>query len=109
MKDEWWENAFGQLFGRGLKGKARLNQSWYANSILKLIENKSSDELKQVRLWIDCGDDDFLTIGNSQLHIALTQKQVPHEYRVREGTHNWDYWRTGITEALQFIGKSFHQ
>ena len=23
--------------------------------------------------------------------------------------HNWTYWRSGITDALQFIGQSFHQ
>lgn len=104
-----WEPAFGQLFGRGLTGKNRLSKSWYANSILKLVETKSADELKKVRYWIDCGDDDFLTKGNCLLHIALTEKKVPHEFRVRDGAHNWTYWRTGITDALQFIGRSFHQ
>lgn len=109
MEDGWWNDALGQLFGRNLKGKDRLTSAWYSNSVMKMVDTKTKDELSNVRYWIDCGDDDFLTIGNSQLHIALTQKQVPHEYRVREGAHTWDYWRTGITDALQFIGKSFHQ
>jgi enterochelin esterase-like enzyme len=104
-----YEHVFGQLFGRGLKGKDRLSKAWYSNSVLKIIDNKSPDDLKKVRYWIDCGDDDFLTIGNSLLHIALTEKNVPHEYRVRDGAHNWTYWRTGIINALQFIGDSFHQ
>lgn len=107
--DDRWEGIFGQLFGRGLKGKDRLNKAWYDNSILKLVETKSAGDLKKVRYWIDCGDDDFLTKGNSLLHIALTDKKVPHEYRVREGAHNWTYWRTGIVDALKFIGESFHQ
>jgi len=62
-----------------------------------------------VRYWIDCGDDDFLTKGNSLLHVALIDKGVPHEYRVRDGAHNWTYWRTGIVDALAFIGDSFRQ
>ena len=70
---------------------------------------KTADDLKKVRYWIDCGDDDFLIKGNCLLHIALTEKNVPHEFRVRDGAHNWTYWRTGITDALQFIGDSFHQ
>ena len=107
--DDWWNNSLGQLFGRNLKGKDRLTTAWYSNSVMKIVDTKTKDELSTVRYWIDCGDDDFLTVGNSLLHIALTQKQVPHEYRVREGAHTWDYWRTGITDALQFIGKSFHQ
>lgn len=109
MKDDNWENTFGQLYGHNLKGKERLNDAWYKNSILKIVETKSTDDLKKVRYWIDCGDDDFLTRGNCALHIALADKKVPHEFRVRDGAHNWTYWRTGITDALQFIGQSFHQ
>ena len=109
MPEQSWINTFGQLYGRNLKGKDRLNKDWYNNAILKIVETKSADDLKKVRYWIDCGDDDFLTKGNCLLHIALTEKRVPHEYRVRDGAHTWTYWRTGITDALQFIGTSFHQ
>ena len=109
MPNENYENVLGQLYGRGLQGKARLNKAWLDNSVLKIVDTKSADDLKKVRYWIDCGDDDFLTKGNCLLHLALTQKRVPHEYRVRDGSHNWTYWRTGITDALQFIGQSFHQ
>jgi S-formylglutathione hydrolase FrmB len=109
MPDNNYANTFGQLYGRGLKEKERMNKSWYDNSILKIVETKTAEELRKVRYWIDCGDDDFLTKGNCLLHIALTEKRVPHEYRVRDGAHNWVYWRTGITDALKFIGDSFHQ
>jgi enterochelin esterase-like enzyme len=107
--DNTYEITYGPLYGRGLKGKDRLNNAWYANSILKLVESKPVSELRKVRYWIDCGDDDFLTVGNSLLHIALTEKKVPHEFRMRDGVHSWTYWRTGIIDALQFIGDSFHQ
>lgn len=109
MPDQTYEDIIGPLFGPGLKGQDRINTSWLKNSTLELVKTKTSDELKKVRYWIDCGDDDFLTRGNALLHIALTDKQVPHEYRVRDGAHTWDYWRSGIAEALKFIGKSFHQ
>ena len=109
MKDENYENVLGPLYGHNLKGNDRLNAAWYKNSILKIVETKSTDDLKKVRYWIDCGDDDFLTKGNCMLHLALTDKKVPHEFRVRDGAHSWTYWRTGITDALQFIGQSFHQ
>ena len=76
MPDAQWERMFGQLYGRGLKGKARLNKAWYENSALSIIEKKSGAELNKVRYWIDCGDDDFLAKGNSLLHIALRSKLV---------------------------------
>ena len=103
-----WDKTFAQLYGRDLKGKDRLSKAWYDNSIPKLVETKSADDLKKVRYWIDCGDDDFLIKGNCNLHILLTEKKVPHEFRVRDGVHDWKYWRTGITDALKFIGDSFH-
>jgi enterochelin esterase-like enzyme len=109
MQDENYENVLGPLYGHNLKSNDRLNAAWYKNSVLKIIETKSADDLKKVRYWIDCGDDDFLTRGNCALHIALADKKVPHEFRVRDGGHSWTYWRTGITDALQFIGQSFHQ
>jgi S-formylglutathione hydrolase FrmB len=107
--DDRYDGVFGQLYGRGLKGKDRLSKNWYDNSVLSIVENKSADDLKKVRYWIDCGDDDLLTKGNSLLHIMLLDKKVPHEYRVRDGGHSWTYWRTGITDALKFIGDSFRQ
>ncbi len=109
MPDQSYENVLARVNGRGLKGIARLNKDWYDRSVLNLVKTKSAEEMSQVRYWIDCGDDDFLTKGNCLLHIALTDKKVPHEFRVRDGAHNWTYWRTGITDALQFIGQSFHQ
>ena len=107
--NENWDRTLGQLFGKNLKGKERLTKTWYDNSALKMVETKSAEDLKKVRYWIDCGDDDFLTKGNCLLHVAMTEKKVPHEFRMREGGHTWDYWRSGIIPALEFIGKSFHQ
>lgn len=107
--DKTWENVFGQLYGHNLKGKDRLNKAWYENSILKIAETKPADSLKKVRLYIDCGDDDFLIKGNCMLHLVLKEKEVPHEFRVRDGVHDWTYWRSGIVDALAFIGQSFHQ
>lgn len=109
MDEANWTRAYGQLYGRDLKGTDRLTKTWQENSPIKIVETKSAEELKKVRYWIDCGDDDFLTKGNCLLHLALIEKKIPHEFRMREGGHTWDYWRTGIIPALEFIGKSFHQ
>lgn len=105
--DNWYDEAIGPLYGRGLKGTNRLTKDWYSNSILKMVEAKPVGELRKVRYYIDCGDKDKLTKGNSLLHLALFNKDVPHEFRVRNGEHSWSYWRTGITDALQFIGQGF--
>lgn len=107
--DAFWDVAFAPLMGGKLRGKERLTKTWYDNSILKIIETKSKEELSKVKYWIDCGDDDFLITANCELNIALNKKGVPHEFRIRQGAHNWTYWRTGITDALQFISDSFRE
>jgi S-formylglutathione hydrolase FrmB len=109
LDDNMYNNLLSNSMGKNLKGKDRLTPTWLANSPMSIIEKKTTEELSAVKYWIDCGDDDFLTIGNAQLHIALTKKKVPHEFRTREGGHNWTYWRTGIIDALSFIGDNFRQ
>ena len=58
---------------------------------------------------MDCGDDDFLYKGNAALHVVLRDRNIPHEFRMRDGAHSWIYWRTGIVDGLKFIGKGFHR
>lgn len=79
------------------------------HNALNLIENLPVEDVKSVRWYIDCGDDDFLYEGNSLVHIAMTKKEIPHEYRVRDGSHNWTYWREALPVVLEFVSDTFHQ
>ena len=107
MQDGMYNTYFGSSIGKSLKGKDRLTPQWYANSVFSIIDKKTVEELTSVKYWIDCGDDDFLTVGNAQLHIALTNKKVAHEFIIRDGAHNWTYWRTGVIDGLSFISDNF--
>lgn len=110
MQDESYDRVYKNLYAKvGTKGKDRLTESWYQNSIVALMQKKSVDEIKKVRFYLDCGDDDFLYRGNSTLHITMRDRSIPHEFRIRDGAHNWEYWRTGITDGLRFIGQSFRR
>jgi enterochelin esterase-like enzyme len=79
------------------------------HNALSLINNIPDDQKKAVRWYIDCGDDDFLTEGNSLAHIAMRNKEIPHEYRVRDGGHSWTYWRDSLPKVLEFVSQAFHQ
>jgi S-formylglutathione hydrolase FrmB len=109
MDQKYYESRYAGLYGRNLTGKQRLNEHWYKYSVLHMAKTLPVEQLSSVRWYIDCGDDDFLYKGNSMLHIILRDRGIIHEYRVRDGGHNWFYWRTGIKDALVFIGKSFHR
>jgi enterochelin esterase-like enzyme len=76
---------------------------------LPLIDALPNDQKKAVRWFIDCGDDDFLFDGNSLAHIAMRKKDIPHEFRIRDGGHNWTYWRASLPDVLRFISEAFHQ
>ncbi|MGB5555979.1 MAG: alpha/beta hydrolase-fold protein [Flavobacteriaceae bacterium] len=79
------------------------------HNAVNLINSMSVDDVKSVRWYIDCGDDDFLYEGNSLVHIAMKKKEIPHEYRVRDGRHSWTYWREALPTVLQFVSEAFHQ
>lgn len=79
------------------------------NSVLRLIENMPDSLKKEVRWYIDCGDDDFLYEGNCLVHIAMRQKEIAHEFRIRDGVHSWTYWRASLPEVLKFVSMGFHQ
>ena len=107
--DDRYARTWAAIFGEGLQGEARLTSHWRQNMVYGLAQDLPVETLRQVRWYIDCGDDDFLYAGNSQLHILWRQREVPHEFRIRDGAHNWTYWRTWIGQGLQFIGESFHR
>lgn len=109
MKQDVWDHIVGPVFGPGLGGKDRLTPHFRKYSPLELARTLPEESLKKVRLYIDCGDDDFLSKGNCALHIALTDRRIPHEFRVRDGGHSWSYWRSGIVDGLEFIGQSFRR
>jgi S-formylglutathione hydrolase FrmB len=108
MDDQGWARWPTIVYGPG-SGESRLTEHLLSHNPIRIVETGDPEKLKSVRIYLDCGDGDYLTIGNAMLHIALTKKQIPHEYRVRDGAHTWPYWRSGLVDALKFIGGSFHQ
>jgi len=92
-------------------GKLRgdsLPENWKINSLLDLAKSTPYEKLSSVKYYIDCGDKDALIYGNSLLNFILNDRQVPHEFRVRNGKHEWIYWRNSIKEGLDFLNLIFN-
>ncbi|MDF9831319.1 alpha/beta hydrolase-fold protein [Parabacteroides sp. PF5-6] len=92
--------------------EAKLQQYFQRHSVEGMLSNASEEQLKQIksiRWYISCGDDDFLYEGNALMHIAFRKKEIPHEYRVKDGAHTWSYWRMELPLVLEYIAKSFMQ
>lgn len=78
-------------------------------SVVYMMESLDVEKIKSVRWFIDCGDDDFLYEGNSLVHIAMRKREIPHEFRIRDGRHSWTYWRESLPVVLSFVSDAFHQ
>ena len=100
-----------QLKRRGMEpGSKEEMETWHKrHSAVELINDMPDNQTKLVRWYIDCGDDDFLYEGNSLAHIAMRKKEIPHEFRIRNGGHTWTYWRESLPEVLSFVSDTFHQ
>lgn len=104
------EDTKAWLDQRNQKGTDEQVEAYYKKyTALYLVNNMPDDQKKSVRWYIDCGDDDFLFEGNSLVHIAMRKKEIPHEFRIRDGGHSWTYWRASLPTVLTFISEGFHQ
>ena len=88
---------------------AKIKTYYERHNALELIKLIPDDQKKAVKWYIDCGDDDFLYEGNCLVHIAMRKKEIPHEFRIRDGAHNWTYWRDALPTVLGFVSETFHQ
>jgi enterochelin esterase-like enzyme len=89
--------------------EAEVKKMYETQNALFLVNNMPDADKKAVKWYIDCGDDDFLYEMNSLMHIAMRKKEIPHEFRIRNGGHSWPYWRSALPTVLGFVSDTFHQ
>jgi len=65
------------------------------------------DALRSVKWFLDCGDDDFLLHLSMDLYSKMRAKGVKCEFRVRNGSHSWEYWHTALRLSLPFASRNF--
>lgn len=108
MPIEDYNNWFAHLYGEREEGDP-MSDHFRDNAVIYKAKNAPVDSLNRVAFWLDCGDDDFLTVVNARLHIIFEERGITHEYRVRDGAHTWSYWRSGLVPALQYLSGFFRQ
>lgn len=84
--------------------------SLVANDPSAFVEKAPPDaveNLKKVRWYADCGDNDFFYEGNIAFFLAMKRKGIPLSYRMRSGVHSWYYWITGLAPVLHFLSAAF--
>jgi enterochelin esterase-like enzyme len=103
-----WNSQWGSIFGGvGSSGNARLTDYFKANSPFYFFKNPGNVSLSGQNYFFDCGDDEeSLSETNDALHDLLRDLNIKHEYRVKNGAHDWDYWRKALPEALRYISSA---
>ena len=108
----WLDNESGEVGGRQQK-KDKLYYVCEAvreHSALDFIDNAddaTKEQLRTVRWFFDCGDDDFLLELSVNLHMKMRKAGIKDELRVRNGVHNWEYWHLALRMALPFASRDF--
>jgi S-formylglutathione hydrolase FrmB len=69
-------------------------------------ENRK-EQLRSVKWFVDCGDDDFLLDRNIEFTQAMRAAQIPCEFRIRDGGHTWEYWHSALYTCLPFVSRCF--
>lgn len=67
---------------------------------LKALLKKASSLPK---MYLSCGEEDFLYEVNQEMHRYLTAQAVPHRYDHRPGDHSWDFWDRSIQDFLEYM------
>ncbi len=79
-------------------------QLWEEHTVINQVDRLKNGELAII---IDCGYGDFFYEVNQDLHKKLRKYQIDHEFQVRPGVHNADYWRNSIDYQILFFSKFF--
>lgn len=78
-------------------------QRWIDHSVISLVPTLEPGQ----NIIIDIGYDDLFFEVNNNLHEALLQQGVEHDYTVRHGDHNWQFWINSIDYHMMFFHKIF--
>ena len=74
-------------------------------SPVEYLRNATAEEiekLRSVRWMLDCGDDDKIIFTNIDFFLEMKRENVPVELRIRNGKHNWAFWRKSLPGILKF-------
>lgn len=82
------------------------------NDCVKFVEDANEateNRLRSTAWFIDFGDDDHY-IGlewNTDFVMAMRKRNIPCEYRVRNGGHDLEFWHSALYFCLPFASRNF--
>lgn len=98
-------DAFYNKYLAGIYGEEKFSQQWINNSPYHMLNDSLAERLKDIHWYLDCGLNDYLLPPNKSFHQLLMNYQIPHEFHMRPGKHEWAYWRKAFIRGLIYWGE----
>lgn len=77
---------------------------WEAHTAINQIDNLKDGDLAII---IDCGQADFFLEVNKDFHNKLLKYKIKHDFIIRPGGHNGEYWSNSADYQILFFKKFF--
>jgi len=78
--------------------------NWEEHTVINMVNLVDSTNLK---LIFDCGNNDFFLDVNNNFRQELVNLNIPHQYNIFEGSHDWIYWNEVVFYQLSFFKEYF--
>lgn len=89
-----------------LGDQASNNQLWDSHTVINQLDKIKNGDLAII---IDCGLGDFFLQVNKDMHNALVERKIDHDFILRPGVHNGPYWNNAINYQILFFSKFFNK
>lgn len=76
---------------------------WDSHTVIELVKGLTTEQ----NIVFECGVDDFFIEVNRNLHKALVDAKIKHDYTERPGSHTWEYWCNALDYQMLFFSKAF--
>jgi enterochelin esterase-like enzyme len=78
------------------------------NSPMDFVKMLSSQQRRQLRIYLDTGKEDTSFLNeNREFHAILNRLKVTNILHEFPGEHTWRYWRQHLANSLAFVGEQF--
>lgn len=89
--------------------ESKLKEWFKTYDVFNIIRNMPDNEKNQFKFYMTCGDDDALSVNNAALHDVMNKAGFKHEFRIKDGAHDWKYWRKILPDFMTYISDTFRQ
>ena len=96
-----------QWFIKNELGEEKTHQEvWDRHVVVNNLDGITNHDLAII---IDCGESDFFLRVNKELHQKLLNRGIDHDFIVRPGGHNNEYWANSFDYQMLFFKKFFER